>query len=518
MEPDILQSDVSDSLFSIVRPECAAIDVDMGQALAGNAKDSVVQAFLTNSGTYPCRIDSIYFSGGNVADFALVSPLPPFSVAAGGSRAVEFRFAPTSPEQKIADIIIRTQAEELKRTIRGICINPQIATVNNLIDFGRIPLGDNKDSLQAITIQNAGNAPISITGTRHAAPNAIDFATLTQIAPTTLDPGDTCRMNLRFKPSAIGRTSSILELYFDGPGSPAHVQLFGEGVIPETEVTVSGSMAFCEGDSVVLSVDSRGYPVRWSNGATSDSITVRQSGTYWVEVEYSDEYIYKSEEYIVEVKLNKYEIGSLTADNILDFGTVPVGQMQAKTISLRNRSDEYSALDNIYLSRNIEFTIPPARLPVEFMPSESRGLEIYFSPLRTEIYRDTLTIEDECTIHRIFLEGRGETARLSAHAGCGFDLELARRKAANSGGISVFEPYPNPADGESVLPIYLAENKSITIEIINHYGSVVRYVPTGSIGPGMNEIRVRTEGISPGLYFYLIKSEGITSIIKLVVL
>ncbi len=37
-------------------------------------------------------------------------------------------------------------------------------------------------------------------------------------------------MNLRFKPSDVGRTSGTLLFYYDGVGSPAMVQLYGEGI------------------------------------------------------------------------------------------------------------------------------------------------------------------------------------------------------------------------------------------------------------------------------------------------
>lgn len=40
-------------------------------------------------------------------------------------------------------------------------------------------------------------------------------------------------MDLRFNPTDVGRTSGLLHFYYNGIGSPATVQLFGEGVVPQ---------------------------------------------------------------------------------------------------------------------------------------------------------------------------------------------------------------------------------------------------------------------------------------------
>jgi len=53
--------------------------------------------------------------------------------------------------------------------------------------------------------------------------------------------------------------------------------------LPSANVTASGPLTFCSGDQVTLTADP-GLSYAWSNGATSQSITVTQSGTYSVTV------------------------------------------------------------------------------------------------------------------------------------------------------------------------------------------------------------------------------------------
>lgn len=66
-----LQSDVSDTTFSIVMPEVATINVDMGKQLIGQYKDSTVTELISNSGAYPFTVDSIFIAGEDATAFEL---------------------------------------------------------------------------------------------------------------------------------------------------------------------------------------------------------------------------------------------------------------------------------------------------------------------------------------------------------------------------------------------------------------------------------------------------------------
>ncbi|MBK9182260.1 MAG: choice-of-anchor D domain-containing protein [Ignavibacteria bacterium] len=226
-----LQADVSDAVFSIVAPSPASQDVDMQQCLVGSDRDSLISSFASNAGTYPYRVNSITITGADASQFSLVSGIPPFAVPPSSSRAVEFRFSPTSTGTKTAQLIVFTQSDTLKQTIRGEGIAPSIAVLSDVIDFGKLVVGGVKDTLRAVTIKNIGSAPLSITATRHAGPNDFDFSTLAGGGSFTLAQGDTAKVDLRFLPSDVGRTSGRLLFEYSGVGSPATVQLFGEGTI-----------------------------------------------------------------------------------------------------------------------------------------------------------------------------------------------------------------------------------------------------------------------------------------------
>lgn len=227
----LAQSDVSDAVFSIVAPSLASQDIDMGQCLVGKNKDSLITSFVQEKGGYQCRVDSIAIVGAEAMQFRLASGIPPFVVPANGSHAVEFRFTPTSPGIKTATVLVFTQSgDTLRQTIRGEGVQPTLAVINDVIDFGQIEIGKTKDSLQAVTIKNIGTAPLDITATHHAGPNDKDYTTLAGGGAFSLTPNEERRMDLRFLPSAIGRTSGRLLFDYNGVGSPATVQLFGVGL------------------------------------------------------------------------------------------------------------------------------------------------------------------------------------------------------------------------------------------------------------------------------------------------
>ncbi|MDP4235651.1 MAG: hypothetical protein Q8919_04305, partial [Bacteroidota bacterium] len=52
--------------------------------------------------------------------------------------------------------------------------------------------------------------------------------------------------------------------------------------LPTPLITASGPITFCKGDSVILRLDRKYFSYKWSDGSSSDSLIVRQSGTYYV--------------------------------------------------------------------------------------------------------------------------------------------------------------------------------------------------------------------------------------------
>ena len=201
----------------------------MGKEYIGSSKDSSVVDFIRNIGSYKLKIDSIFISGNDAKAFQLVSGIPPYILNSSESKLVEFLFTPYKIGIHQAKINIITQSDTLIQIILGEGIDNKLEITNNYIDFGRINIGDKKDSLQAVTIKNISNSTVKITNTKLSNLNDVDFSILTTEKSFNLQPGDILKLDLRFSPSKVERTNGVIEFYFDDIGSPAEVQLFGEG-------------------------------------------------------------------------------------------------------------------------------------------------------------------------------------------------------------------------------------------------------------------------------------------------
>lgn len=247
------QVSTSASVWSIVAPQLAVSTnsttlIDMGTALVGAQKDSVVQAFVVNSTPYPVRVDSIRFEGAQAGEFSLVSGVPPFTVAPGATQAVEFRFSPRAAGSRTATIVLVTQSQTVRTAIQGTGIQPSLTQSARLLDFGRVLVGGAKDTTFTAILRNTGTAPLTLSAPRLGLPDTAQFSVrgfgavgASGIANTfTLRPGDSAAITLRFAPTRLGRTSGQVQFRYSVQGAsqgasgsfaPLTLGLFGEGIL-----------------------------------------------------------------------------------------------------------------------------------------------------------------------------------------------------------------------------------------------------------------------------------------------
>lgn len=90
-------------------------------------------------------------------------------------------------------------------------------------------LGNGKDTIVAL-VKNVGNKDILITDTRISGPDLEQFTLKTSPTNYIIKAGDEKEFNLNYTARYGGRTSSILEMHYDGVGSPLRSMLFAEGV------------------------------------------------------------------------------------------------------------------------------------------------------------------------------------------------------------------------------------------------------------------------------------------------
>lgn len=346
------QSDTSDTYWEVVFSVPASQDVDMQQCLVGTNKDSVITYFIKNVGSWKFRVDSIYFTGADASAFSIVSGLPIYILEAGRNKATEFRFKPTEARKYEADIVIITQADTLYQKIYGEGVQPMLEIVNNLIDFGEVKVNTPRDSIQAVTIKNIGNSPLMIKSSNHNKPNDIDFTTQAGGGIFTLQPNDTCKMDLRFKPSDKGRTSGTLEFHYDGVGSPAIVQLFGTGI--KTNPTIQANISSLDNITCETS-SSKPLEIKNTGGDTLKITNIASNSTDFIINEATQINLAPDSSKTINITFKPTNTGLKAADIIIRSNADPDS---IKTITVSARKDsvalvpELTVIDLGYLRPN----------------------------------------------------------------------------------------------------------------------------------------------------------------------
>ncbi|MEN9638868.1 MAG: hypothetical protein RLZZ262_736 [Bacteroidota bacterium] len=83
---------------------------------------------------------------------------------------------------------------------------------------------------------------------------------------------------------------------------------------PTAQISASGDVVMCPGESVTLMVDNAGGDYQWSNGATSSSIVVATSGTYSVNVWDATGCVGESNEIVVVVEQDETPTVAINGD------------------------------------------------------------------------------------------------------------------------------------------------------------------------------------------------------------
>ncbi|MCX6153914.1 MAG: choice-of-anchor D domain-containing protein [Candidatus Kapabacteria bacterium] len=231
------QSDQSDSVWSIVAPLATSNDIDMKQCLVGKTKDSIITTFISNPSTFPIRIDTVFFVGNDAAFFKILNNSFPVFIAPGAILSAEFLFFPSSVGNNKSLIKIVTQTDTLIKNIIGEGIDQTLSVSATIINFDSVRVRTYKDSVCTAVIKNTGLSQVDFTGIEFRSYSG-DFTLSSGSVDTvfTLKGGQSAAFTLRFAPKAVGRSSAMLALKYNGLGSPALVQLYGVGYAKSIQV------------------------------------------------------------------------------------------------------------------------------------------------------------------------------------------------------------------------------------------------------------------------------------------
>ncbi|MER3328675.1 MAG: choice-of-anchor D domain-containing protein, partial [Candidatus Kapaibacterium sp.] len=279
--PVALQSDTSDAVFSIIMPQPVIqyIDIDMGQMIVGNTKDTIVSSVICNGGDAPFHVLGVDIRDAfDSEDFLIPRGAGDFYLEKDSCQDMMFEFTPSALGNRTAVATIRTTIGDFKDTIhiRGVGINPFIEATAEVVDFGVFELGEGKDTT-VILVKNVGSTDINITDTRISGPDMEQFTISTTPLSYTISAGQEKEFKLNYTAKLGGKSNSHLDFHFDGISSPIRSLLFAEGIGGEVYPEVADAYA---GETVNLNLFlGKIKPEGLSEIATNFSATVSYNST-----------------------------------------------------------------------------------------------------------------------------------------------------------------------------------------------------------------------------------------------
>jgi hypothetical protein len=204
---------------------------------------------LTNGSSAALSITSIALTGTNPGDFAQTNNCGS-SVAAGTHCTISVTFKPTAAGTRTAAVTLTDNATGSPQTVSLSGTGGSTGAVASLspssLNFGNEPV-DVSSSSQVITLNNTGNAALSITSIAFTGTNATDF-TQVDTCGATVAAGGNCTIAILFTPLASGARAASLTLTDNASGSPQSVSLSGTGthdvILTWTASVTSGVMGY----------------------------------------------------------------------------------------------------------------------------------------------------------------------------------------------------------------------------------------------------------------------------------
>jgi hypothetical protein len=221
---------------------------------------------LLNSGTADINLSSISITGP--ADYSISSstcPSVPVPLTSGNACSIQITYTPSAVGSSTATLGIAGNAGNQAVSLKGAGQNPsEKLTLPASVTFSAQGTGF-ASLAQAITLQNNGTLPVSLSAFVIGGKHASDFSIDANSCSESLDVAAACTIGVTFTPSATGRRTAVLTITDDALGSPQSITLTGTGEASQKQLSLSATV-------LTLGVSNTGT-------ATSSSVQLTNSGS-----------------------------------------------------------------------------------------------------------------------------------------------------------------------------------------------------------------------------------------------
>ena len=188
---------------------------------------------LNNTGNAAMSITSLALTGANASDFTETNTCGS-SLAASASCSVSVTFRPAASGSRTASLSITDNVSGSPQAVTLSGTGTSAAAVVSLsstsLAFGNESGGHDQFG-SGVTLNNTGNAALSITSIAFTGANATDF-TQVDTCGASVAAGGNCTIAILFTPSATGTRVASLSITDNASGSPQPVSLSGTGTQP----------------------------------------------------------------------------------------------------------------------------------------------------------------------------------------------------------------------------------------------------------------------------------------------
>jgi hypothetical protein len=187
---------------------------------------------LSNVGERTLRVEGLDFTGDAAGDFSVESETcTGRGISPGDTCEIAVAFFPVAAGERRAGLQVDGNVRDspFNLPVRGSAVAPAVGFAPTRVDFGTVQVGDQRAAIE-LTISNVGTATLGLGRIRFEGPQAEEFDRDRRCPDTTLEPGESCTMMVRFTPRAAGSRVAELALASDDPASPSRLALRGRGV------------------------------------------------------------------------------------------------------------------------------------------------------------------------------------------------------------------------------------------------------------------------------------------------
>jgi hypothetical protein len=257
--------------------------VEFGQAQIGTT-GATRTVTVESTGTAPLVVSSVTLGGSAASEFAIIVTPDRCSgrtLAPGQTCQEQVQFRPTNVGDRTATLSVTDNASDSPQrvTLHGVGSRrpvPAATLVPDPVDLGQAQVGT-PGATGTATLTSVGTAPLSVNQVTIGGANGGDFglASVGGGCAGTLAPGQSCKIQVSFLPTAPGPRVGVLSVADNAADSPQRTALVGQGLdVPITSAPTLVVVPPLGRPGTVTLATGNGFPacaqliLRWSRGIT----------------------------------------------------------------------------------------------------------------------------------------------------------------------------------------------------------------------------------------------------------